>query len=64
MGEIAYCLALLPNMASIQNVYNVFMLGKYVASPSHILCHEILDTEPKAKYEEKPLRILDQKDRR
>ena len=32
---------------------------KYVANPSHVLRHEILDIEPEATYEEKSLKMLD-----
>ena len=28
---------------------------KYVANPSHVLCHETLDIKPEATYEEKSL---------
>ena len=37
--------------------------SKYVADPSHVLRHEILDIKLEATYEEKPLRILDRKDK-
>ena len=36
---------------------------KYVADPSHVLRHKILDIKLEATYEEKPLRILDRKDK-
>ena len=63
VGEVAYRLALPLNLASIYNMFNVSMLRKYVADSSHILRHEIWDIQPKTIYEEKPLRILDRKDK-
>ena len=34
-----------------------------MADPSHVLHHEILDIKLESTYEEKPLRILDRKDK-
>ena len=56
-------MALSPNIVSVHDVFHVSILGKYVADPSHILWHKVLDIEFEATYEEKPLRILDRKDK-
>ena len=39
------------------------MLKKYLHDPSHVLSYESLDVDPKLRYEEKPVKILDQKDK-
>ena len=39
------------------------MLKKYLHDPSHILSYESLDVDPKLTYEEKPVEILDRKDK-
>ena len=63
MGVVEYQLALPPNMAFVHNKLHVSIMRKYVANTSHVLRHEVLDIEPEATYEEKPLRILDRKDK-
>ena len=37
---------------------------KYVVDPSHVLHHEILHIKLEVTYDEKPLRIIDQKDKK
>ena len=39
------------------------MLKKYLHDPSHILSYESLDVDPKLTYEERPVKILDRKDK-
>ena len=39
------------------------MLKKYLHDPSHVLSYESLDVDPKLTYEEKPVEILDRKDK-
>ena len=39
------------------------MLKKYLPDPSHVLSYESLDVDPKLTYEEKPVKILDRKDK-
>ena len=39
------------------------MLKKYVHDPSHVLSYESLDVDPKLTYEERPIEILDRKDK-
>ena len=39
------------------------MWKKYLHDPSHVLSYEYLDVDPKLTYEEKPLKILDRKDK-
>ena len=39
------------------------MLNKYFHDPSHVLSYEILDVDSKLIYKEKPVEILDRKDK-
>ena len=39
------------------------MLKKYLHDPSHVLTYESLDVNPKLAYEERPVKILDRKDK-
>ena len=63
IGEVAYRLALPPALASVHNVFHVSMLRKYVSDPTHILSYEHLELDEDLSYEEKPVQILDQKDK-
>ncbi|MCO6517008.1 MAG: hypothetical protein J6586_11060, partial [Snodgrassella sp.] len=63
VGEVAYRLALPPALASVHNVFHVSMLRKYVSDPTHILSYEHLELDEDLSYEEKPVQILDQKDK-
>ena len=65
IGEMTYRLALLPTLSRLHDVFHVLMLKKYVVDPhpSHILSYEFLDVDPKLTYEERPIEILDRKDK-
>ena len=39
------------------------MLKKYLHDPSHVLSYNSLDVDPKLTYEEKPVKILNRKDK-
>ena len=39
------------------------MLKKYLHDPSYVLSYESLDVDPKLTYEERPVQILDRKDK-
>ena len=61
IGEVAYELALPPELDGVHNVFHVSQLRKYVYDPSHILSYEPLQVDETLSYEEKPLKILDQR---
>ena len=61
IGEVAYELALPPELDGVHNIFHVSQLRKYVYDPSHILSYEPLQVDETLSYEEKPLKILDQR---
>ena len=60
---MAYRLALPPALSRVHDVFHVSMLKKYFHDPSYILNYESLDVDPKLAYEERPMGILDRKDK-
>ncbi|XP_073131840.1 uncharacterized protein [Henckelia pumila] len=64
VGTLAYRLALPPDMSRSHNVFHVSQLRKYISDPSHVLESAPLIIEgnlnEELKYEEVPIRILDQ----
>ena len=58
IGKVAYKLALPLELASVHNVFHVSMLKKYVADPSHVIRHEVIQVQEDLSYEEKPVKIL------
>ena len=42
IGDVAYRLALSPELTSVHNVFHVSMLKKYVPDPLHVILHEPL----------------------
>ena len=62
VGELAYKLALSPQLSSIHDVFHVFMLRKYEPNTPHVLdCHD-LNFQEDVTYEEGPKEILDKKE--
>ena len=62
IGEVAYRLALPPELSGVHNVFHINMFKKYVRNPSHVLQHEPLEIREDAMYVEKPVRIIDTKE--
>ena len=60
--DVAYRLALSPELSGVHNVFHVSMLKKYVLNPSHVLHHKSLEIREDASYVEKPIRIIDTKE--
>ena len=63
IGEVAYRLAMPPSLSAVHNVFHVSMLRKYVSDPSHVLSYENLELDEDLSYEEKPVQILDRKEK-
>ena len=61
-GEVAYEIALPPELSQVHPVFHVSMLCKYVPDPSHVVEYQPLDIQPNLTYEERPIRVLDRKE--
>lgn len=64
VGEVAYRLALPPSLSKVHNVFHVSQLRRYRSDPSHVVEADVVGVEPNLTYEEKPVRILDRKEKR
>ena len=62
IGDLAYCLALPPNLSSVHDMFHMSMLRKYMHAPSDGLEFEPLKVKEDLTYEQKPMKILDQRD--
>ncbi|OMO91869.1 reverse transcriptase [Corchorus capsularis] len=62
IGEVAYRIALPPQLSSVHNVFHVSMLRKYVPDPSHVVDYEPLEVREDLTYPEHPIRIVDRKE--
>ncbi|XP_073133413.1 uncharacterized protein [Henckelia pumila] len=63
VGDVAYLLALPPYLSSIHNVFHVSLICQYIADESHILHPTEVQLEQGLSYVERPLKILDKKDK-
>ena len=63
VGEVAYQLALPPQLFGIHDVFHVSLLRKYEPDVSHILDWQELKLQENMKYEERPRKILDVQER-
>ena len=64
VGSLAYRLDLPNELSRVHNVFHISQLKKYHHDDQRILQPEILELEEDLSYEEKPVRILDTKERR
>ena len=62
IGEVAYRLALPPQLSGVHDVFHISMLRKYEPDPSHVLEWSALDLDTDVSFEEKPLEVLDRRD--
>ena len=60
---MAYRLTLLLALSRLYDVSHVSMLKKYLHDPYFVLSYESLDVDPKLTYEQRPVKILDRKDK-
>ena len=61
--KVAYRVALSPSLATMHNVFHVSMLRRYVSDPSHVINYDGLQIEGDLSFEEKPVQILDRKEK-
>ena len=58
VGQVAYILALPPDLEKIHNVFHVSMLRRYRSDPSHIASLETIELRSDLTHEEKLVEIL------
>ena len=63
VGEVAYRLALPPNLSRVHNVFHVSQLRPYIPDASHVIQHEPLQLQEDLSYREQPVRILGYKEK-
>ena len=63
-GLVAYRLALTLDLENVHDVFHVSMLRCYISDPSHIIVRSTIEIEKNLSYEEWPVRILDQQEKR
>lgn len=63
VGEVAYRLALPPQLARIHNVFHVSTLRKYIADPSHVLKWEEISLDKDVTIKEGPVAIQDSREK-
>ena len=63
VGAVAYRVAMPPSLSGVHNVFHISMLRKYVSDPTHVLSYEGLELDQDLSYEERPVQLLDRKDK-
>ncbi|XP_073294622.1 uncharacterized protein [Primulina huaijiensis] len=63
VGDLSYRLALPPCLSSIHDVFHVSLLKRYVADESHIFHPSEVQLDSDLSYMERPIQILDRKDK-
>ena len=63
VGAVAYRVAMPPALSGVHNVFHISMLRKYVSDPTHVLSYEGLELDQDLSYEERPVQLLDKKDK-
>ncbi|WVZ90266.1 hypothetical protein U9M48_036580 [Paspalum notatum var. saurae] len=62
-GPVAYRLELPPHMSAVHDVFHVSQLKKCLRVPEEVIDTSQIQIQPDLTYEEKPIKILDQKQR-
>ena len=63
-GTVAYQLDLPEDLSDIHDVFNVSQLRKCVSNTEKQVSHENIDIQPDLTYRERPIRILEESERR
>ncbi|XP_062085358.1 uncharacterized protein LOC133791445 [Humulus lupulus] len=63
VDNVAYRVAVPPSLSGVHNVFHVSQLRKYVSDPSHELSYETLGLQEDLSFDERPVKILDRKDK-
>ncbi|KAG0480642.1 hypothetical protein HPP92_011500 [Vanilla planifolia] len=66
VGQVAYRLALPPQLAGVHNVFHVSVLRRYIPDPSHVVNYidPNIEIQKELTYLEKPMRILDRQEKK
>ncbi|WVZ97236.1 hypothetical protein U9M48_042786 [Paspalum notatum var. saurae] len=62
-GPVAYRLELPPHLAAVHDVFHVSQLKKCLRVPEEVIDTSQIQIQPDLTYEEKPIKVLDQKQR-
>ena len=62
VGEVAYQLALPPNLTAAHDAFHISMLKKYIPDPSHKIDYKNIEIRVDMSYIEKPMKIQDWKE--
>ena len=62
VGEVAYKVALPPELEHIHNVFHISVLRPYKPDYRHVISYEPIQVEKNLTYEETPIQILDRKE--
>ena len=60
--EVAYRLALPPQLSGVHDVFHISMLQKYEPDPSHVLEWSKLELDADVSFEKRPIQILDRRE--
>ncbi|XP_070025445.1 uncharacterized protein [Nicotiana sylvestris] len=58
IGEVAYELALPPNLSNVHMVFHVSMLRKYIGDPSHVMDFSTVQLHDDLTFDVEPIAIL------
>jgi len=58
VGNVAYKLAIPPDLSTVHDIFHISMLKKYVPDLAHVIKHQPLEIQQDLKYEEAPISII------
>ncbi|XP_052197273.1 uncharacterized protein LOC127804449 [Diospyros lotus] len=58
VGNVAYQLALPPELSAVHDIFHISMLRNYIPDPTHVIKHQALEIQQDLKYEEAPISIV------